>query len=88
MTLTQSGRTALSLSDLELFDPRASGLSLGQGGKEQRFLCPLCGGGKSKDAAHRCLSLNPQNGVWHCHRCRQGGKLREMWGECPAFATA
>lgn len=80
MTSTQP---ALSLAELESFDSRALGLRLGQGGKEQRFLCPLCGDGKPKDAAHRCLSLNSQSGVWHCHRCGQNGKLREMWEERP-----
>lgn len=78
-----SMQTALSLSELEGFDLHASSFRLGQEAKQQRFLCPLCGDGKPKDSAHRCLSLNPQNGVWHCHRCGEGGKLREMWDERP-----
>lgn len=71
----------LSLSDLEGFDPRASGLVVGQGGGERRFLCPLCGDGKPKDGAHRSLSLNAHTGVWRCHRCGEGGKVREAWEE-------
>ncbi len=73
----------LSLRDIENFDPRASGLSIGQGRGEQRFLCPLCGESKAKDAAHRSLSLNPQSGLWRCHRCGESGKVSEAWEERP-----
>lgn len=76
-----SSSTILALGDLELFDPRASGLVVGQGGGERRFLCPFCGEGKPKDASHRSLSLNASNGVWRCHRCGEGGKVREAWEE-------
>lgn len=76
-----SSSTVLSLSDLEGFDPRASGLVVGQGGGERRFLCPLCGEGKPKDAAHRSLCLKAGTGVWRCHRCGEGGKVREAWEE-------
>ncbi len=76
-----TSQTVLSVCDLELFDPRASGLVVGQGGGERRFLCPLCGEGKPKDGAHRSLSLNAGTGVWRCHRCGEGGKVREAWEE-------
>lgn len=78
-----SPQSALSLRDLEYLDPRASGLSIGQGRREQRFLCPLCGQGKARDAAHRSLSLNPQSGLWRCHRCGESGKVSEAWEERP-----
>jgi len=69
---------ALSLRQLEEFDPRAS-----QGGAERRFLCPLCGEGKPKDSAHRSLGLNTQSGAWVCHRCGEKGKLAEWKDEKP-----
>lgn len=69
----------LSLRQLENFDARATGNSIG-GGIERRFLCPLCGEGKPKDAAHRCLAVNTQTGAWLCHRCNEKGKLAE-WKE-------
>lgn len=78
-----SPQSALSLRDLEILDPRASGVSIGQGGGEQRFLCPLCGQGKARDAAHRSLSLNAQSGLWRCHRCGESGKVSEAWEERP-----
>lgn len=71
-----SGSPVLSLQELEAFDPRAL-----QGGGEGRFLCPLCGQGKPKDAAHRSLTMNVRNGAWQCFRCAARGKLREMWDE-------
>jgi len=66
---------AVSLADLEAFDPRAPA---GKG--ERRFCCPLpaCAG-KPLDAAHRSLSLNTQTGAWRCHRCDARGVLREHW---------
>lgn len=72
---------ALSLRQLEEFDPRAPG-----GGAERRFLCPLCGEGKPKDSAHRSLGLNTQSGAWVCHRCGEKGKLAEWKDEKPLSA--
>ena len=76
-----STRIALTLEEMERFDPSIAGLVIGQGRGEQRALCPLCGQNKPRDAAHRCLSLNRQSGVWRCHRCGEGGKVKEMWAE-------
>jgi Toprim-like len=67
-------RQALSLADLESNDPRAP-----RGGKERRFLCPLCGKDKPRDSAHRSLSLNTSTGAWVCHRCGEKGLLKEHW---------
>ena len=71
---------ALSLSDLGAFDPQIVGVSLRQGG-ERRCLCPFCGPGKPRDAAHRSLSLNTSSGLWRCHRCGENGKIRDAWEE-------
>jgi hypothetical protein len=70
--------TAFSLADLETFDGHAQG-----SGAERRFLCPLCGEGKPRNAAHRCLNLNAQSGVWNCKRCKATGKLTDFWTERP-----
>lgn len=77
-----SSSPSLSLRDLQAFDPRAQEVILGQG-SEKRLLCPLCGVSKPRDIAHACLSLNTLTGVWRCHRCKFGGKLREMPDERP-----
>lgn len=66
-------RPALSLCELEAFDPRAAP------GEHRRFCCPLCGGAKPKDAAHRCLSVETSSGLWNCFRCAASGRLREQW---------
>lgn len=67
----------LNLADLELFDPHAQGGS-GAGKGERRFLCPLCGLDKPRDAAHRSLCVNTQNGLWNCKRCNEKGLLGEF----------
>jgi hypothetical protein len=55
---------ALSLADLEAFDPRPAGA-----GRERRFGCPLpaCRD-KPRDRAHQSLSVNPL--------CQYGGRHR------------
>nr|HQU85982.1 toprim domain-containing protein [Pyrinomonadaceae bacterium] len=68
----------LSLSELENFDSRSS-----MRGKERRFCCPRCGSAKPKDAAHRSLTVNTENGAFYCHRCQTKGRLREFWEERP-----
>ncbi|MCA1628054.1 MAG: toprim domain-containing protein [Acidobacteria bacterium] len=64
----------LSLADLETNDRRAP-----RGGRERRFLCPLCGDTKARDAAHRSLVVNTQTGAWLCHRCGERGLLTDNW---------
>ncbi|HEX8833772.1 MAG TPA: toprim domain-containing protein [Abditibacteriaceae bacterium] len=64
----------LSLGDLEEFDPHSP-----SGSRERRFLCPLCGENKPKDASHRSLAVNVSNGAWHCFRCDARGKLKDNW---------
>lgn len=68
----------LSLAELENFDSRSANR-----GKERRFLCPLCGLNKPKDAVHRALVVNTENGAFICHRCQIKGKLQEYWETRP-----
>jgi hypothetical protein len=70
---------ALSLADLEAFDPHPVGR-----GDERRFCCPLpaCAA-KPRDRVHRSLGVNTATGLWLCHRCGARGKLRERWEERP-----
>jgi predicted RNA-binding Zn-ribbon protein involved in translation (DUF1610 family) len=76
--MTTNTASALSLADLEAFDPRAPCRE-----RERRFLCPLCGDGKPKDQAHRSLTANLQSGAWNCKRCGATGKLTDFWQERP-----
>lgn len=71
-------RSVLSLDELLGFDPHAP-----QGPRERRFCCPLCGLDKPRDAAHRSVSVAQLTGLWYCHRCGEGGQLREHWQERP-----
>jgi len=66
-------RPILSLEELDAFDPHAPQ------GARRRFCCPLCGQGKPKDSAHRCLSVESATGLWKCFRCEASGQLREQW---------
>lgn len=66
--------TSLSISELELFDPRYSKFS-----NEKRFCCPFCGCNKPKDKAHQSLAANIKTGAWICHRCQEKGLLKEWW---------
>jgi DNA primase len=67
----------LYLAQLEAADPRAPQ------GVERRFCCPFCGDGKARDAAHRSLNVNTQNGAFVCQRCKESGKLADFWEERP-----
>lgn len=67
-----------SLADLEALDDGAT-----RAGNERRFLCPLCGDGKRRDAAHRCFCANVETGAWNCKRCKATGKLTDNWRERP-----
>lgn len=69
-------KSHLSLADLEAFDSQAP-----QRTGERRFLCPLCGQSKARDAAHRSLCLNTASGLWNCKRCGEKGRLRDFRDE-------
>ena len=68
--------TVLSLAELNAYDPHEG----------HRRLCPLCGDAKPRDAAHRSLSFDARSGLWKCHRCGEGGRLKEFWSEKSASA--
>lgn len=69
-TVADDDRPALTLAELEAFDPYAP-----PGGRYRRFHCPLC------DVArpYRSLSVEVETGGWNCWRCGAKGKLREHW---------
>lgn len=73
----------LTLAELEQFDPRSP-----QRAGERRFLCPLCGQDKPKDAAHRSFCVNSSNGLYHCKRCNSKGRLKDFWEEKPSVNQA
>ncbi len=75
-----SSISPLSLADLEAYDPQAL---CPTGAGERRFLCPLCGDDKPKNAEHRCFCLNHSNGLYHCKRCNCKGCLKEHWTATP-----
>jgi hypothetical protein len=66
----------LTLLELESFDPQSPRRE-----GERRFLCPLCGGDKPRDSAHRSFCLNASSGLWNCKRCGAKGQLKEFWPE-------
>ncbi|HPW22285.1 MAG TPA: toprim domain-containing protein [Vicinamibacterales bacterium] len=72
---------SLSLRELQAFDPRAR---VNEG--ESDFCCPLCGEGKPRDSAHRCLSVNVRTGKYQCHRCEAKGVLQERQEPRPQLA--
>lgn len=59
---------ALSLDDLQSFDPGAKQRSSG----ESRYRCPFCDDGKRS----RNLSVNSA-GLWKCHKCQSSGLLTD-----------
>lgn len=77
----------LTLAELQSFDPEGQH-------HRGRYLCPLpgCGEGKPRDNAHRSLKVELRGGMdqglWHCHRCGHGGRLREFWAPLPPSRQA
>lgn len=65
----------LSLSELEVFDPKH---------KKSRYCCPLCGNSKSIESKHRSLWVDKNTGGWFCHRCDSKGLLLE-WQTKPSY---
>jgi predicted RNA-binding Zn-ribbon protein involved in translation (DUF1610 family) len=75
--------STLSLAELETYDPRAPQRPSASASGERRFLCPVCGDEKPKDAAHRSLTANTRSGAWNCKRCGARGKLSDFWQDKP-----
>lgn len=66
-------QTTLTRAELEAHDP--------EGGRGGRYLCPLpaCAG-HTDPRAHRSIKLE-SSGLWHCHRCKASGQLKDHWKE-------
>ena len=41
---------------------------------QEKTTCPKCSNGRKK-SSDRCLSVNVDDGVWHCHHCGWKGSL-------------
>ena len=68
-------QTTLTLIELQQFDPQPS-----RRGREDRYCCPLPACiGKPINRAHQSLSVRRETGEWNCHRCKEGGVLKEFW---------
>lgn len=62
----------LSRADIESHDP--------EGGRGGRWLCPMPECAEHTDPRrHRSLSLVPETGLWHCHRCHAQGQVKDAW---------
>jgi hypothetical protein len=62
----------LTWQAIRSFDPGALLLR-----EEIRFLCPLCGQGEPRDAAHRSLVVETVSGFASCRRCFAAGYIPE-----------
>jgi hypothetical protein len=73
-TATRGSTPALSLADVESFDPRA-----GSGGSERVTRCPIC------QSSERAFHFNTETGAYNCKRasCGATGKLSEFWQDRP-----
>ena len=69
----------LSQAELDAFDPGGGR----KGGRERRWLCPLCHGDRKPNEAHRCLCVNTMTGAWNCKRCGEKGLLIEHRDQAP-----
>jgi hypothetical protein len=72
----------MMLADIEAFDPEPR-----VSGAYSKFQCnqPACEG-KPHDALHKSLSVNMENGVWHCFRCSAHGVLEDdVFDDEPAY---
>jgi len=68
---------ALSLAELETFDPRGKGR-----GAEKVYRCPVC------QSDERALHVNHETGLWNCKRasCGANGKLTDFWTDRPKLS--
>lgn len=72
----------VTLQEIESFDQNPNKIK-----DESRFLCCLSAScrAKPRDAAHRSLCVNTNNGFYNCHRCGAKGKLKDFWEERPVI---
>jgi len=52
------------------------GIYLRNAGGQEKTKCPKCSNGRKK-TSDPCLSVNIDDGVWHCHHCGWKGSLKE-----------
>jgi len=67
---TADGRPILSWDDLDRLDPPC------WGGSRLRYYCPIHGGDRQ-----RSLSVDARTGLYYCHSCKAGGRLRDDWDD-------
>ncbi len=67
---TTDGRPILSRDDLNRLDPPR------WGGGRLRYYCPIHGG-----SHQRSLSVDARTGLYYCHSCKAGGRLRDDWDD-------
>ena len=67
---TADGRPILSRDDLDRLGPPR------QGGGRLRYYCPIHGGDRQ-----RSLSVDARTGLYYCHSCKAGGRLRDDWDD-------
>jgi hypothetical protein len=74
MSTSIATRPALSLAELETYDPYGKGR-----GAEKIYRCPVC------QSDERALHVNTQTGAWNCKRasCAAKGKLKDFWTDRP-----
>ena len=52
------------------------GIFLKETSGQEKTKCPECSTGRRK-SSDRCLSVNIDEGVWHCHHCGWKGSLNK-----------
>jgi len=67
---TADGRPILSRDDLDRLGPPR------QGGGRLRYYCPIHGSDRQ-----RSLSVDARTGLYYCHSCKAGGRLRDDWDD-------
>jgi len=67
---TTDGRPILNWDDLDRLDPPR------RGGSRLRYYCPIHGGDRQ-----RSLSVDARSGLYYCHSCKAGGRLRDDWDD-------
>ena len=54
-----------------------NGIYLKETSGQEKVVCPECSTGRRK-AKDKCLSVNIDEGVWHCHHCGWKGSLGKV----------
>ena len=54
-----------------------NGIYLRDTSGQEKTTCPECSNGRRK-SSDKCLSVNIDEGVWHCHHCGWKGSLKKV----------